>query len=459
MTNKTNSASSDAEPAISSRSAEFAFGTRWDDLPKVVQSESVRTFVNWVACAVGGARTASADAAINGLLRMSGAGTTPVLGRRERLQAADAALANCLTSAADTFDDTHLSTITHPTGPVAAAILSVAQTRQVSGQEFLRALAIGIEIECRISAAITAPGSGASQGWYITGVSGGIGAAAAAALLLGASHAEFITALGLAASQAAGLRATHGSMAVAFVPAFAARNGLAAAQLAMAGFTCGDKVIEGRNGLLPVLAPDADPTVIYRDLGIQFELLGNAYKPYPCGIVIHPSIDGCLDIARRAGSSNAIAQIELDVHADALFLCWRKLPTTELEAQVSLFHWAAAALARGQAGLDEGNAAAIADPEIRRLQSVMNAKVDPALASGQARVRVSLNDGTVLHSNVTQTTGSLERPMTNEELSAKFRLLASHRLSDESVDTLLQSCWLLPESLDAGNIGRLGALS
>jgi 2-methylcitrate dehydratase PrpD len=444
--------------SISSRLAEFAQDMRWQDLPDVVRRESVRAFLNWVGCAVGGARTESAEAAIRGLETLSGPGTTPVLGRAERLQPADAALANCLASAADTFDDTHLSTITHPTGPVAAAVLALAHAHRTSGQDLLLALAIGIEIECRISAAITAPGSGASQGWYITGVSGGIGAAAAAARLLNVNHAALRSALGLAASQASGLRATHGSMAIAFVPGFAARNGLTAAHLAAAGFACSDGVIEGRNGLLPVLAPQADQSVVVRDLGTHFEMLGNAYKPYPCGIVIHPSIDACLELAQLCPGPEAIDAVELAVHADALALCWRKLPATALEAQVSLFHWAAAALVRGAAGLEEGNSQATADHRIRTLQEAMRAHVDPALGSGQARVELRLRDGRVLRANVTEVTGSLERPMSDEQLMAKFCMLARQRLGEPQVETLLQACLHLPYSQDAGEIGRLGTL-
>lgn len=444
--------------SVSSRLAEFAHDMRWQDLPAAMQREAARAFLNWVGCAAGGARTESAEAAVRGLYAMSGPGTTPVLGRAERLQPADAALANCLASAADTFDDTHLSTITHPTGPVAAAILALADGRRILGRDLLLALAIGVEIECRISAAITAPGSGSSQGWYITGVSGGIGAAAAAARILGATRGELLAALGLAASQAGGLRATHGSMAIAFVPGFAARNGLAAAHLAAAGFACGDAVIEGRNGLLPVLAPQAEPGAILRDLGTRFEMLGNAYKPYPCGIVIHPSIDACLEIAGRHVAPEAIEAAELAVHADALALCWRKLPASPLEAQVSLFHWAAAALVRGAAGLEEGDSEAVADPRIRALQEVMQARVDPALRGGQARAEVRLRDGTVLRAEVAEATGSLERPMSDGQLAGKFRMLARRRLGEAQVESLLQACWHLPDSRDAGEIGRLGAL-
>jgi 2-methylcitrate dehydratase PrpD len=443
---------------VAPRLAEFVRDARWTDLPDAVRREAVRTFLNWVGCAVGGARTESAERATGALATMSGPGSTPVLGRAERLQPADAALVNCLASAADTFDDTHLSTITHPTGPVAAALLALADARRVAGSELLLALALGIEVECRISAAITAPGAGASQGWYITGVSGGIGAAAAAARVLDVPRPALAAALGLAASQAGGLRATHGSMAIAFVPGFAARNGLTAAHLAAAGFTCGDAVIDGRNGLLPVLAPQADAGAILRDLGTRFEMLGNAYKPYPCGIVIHPSIDACLEVAGRCPDPEAIEAVELAVHADALALCWRKLPATALEAQVSLFHWAAAALARGAAGLDEGDGPAVADPRIRALQERMRAEVDPALAAGQARAEVRLRDGTTLRAEVAHATGSLERPMSDGQLADKFRMLARRRLRDGEAEALLQACTRLPDSRDAGEVGRLGAL-
>ncbi len=445
--------------SVAQELAAFALRTDWNALPAQIRREAGRAFVNWAGCAIGGARSASADTSIAGLLAMSGPGTTPVLGRRERLSAADAALANCLTSAVDTFDDTHLSTITHPTGPVAAAILAVADARPVSGAAFLAALAIGIEIECRISAAITAAGSGAHKGIYVTGVSGGVGAAAAAALLLGADQRQMTAALGLAAGQAAGFRATHGSMAIATPPAFAARNGLTAAHLALADFTCGDAVIEGKNGLMEVLAPGGHAETIIDGLGERFEMLGNAYKAYPCGIVIHPSIDACLELAGRIPSAAAISTARLAVHADALALCWRKLPETPLEAQVSLYHWAATTLARGSATLEEAEAAAVHDPVIRELQTRMIAEVDPALADGQARVELRLHDGSVLTSEVLQASGSLERPMSDEALSEKFRTLARYRFASDHAETLLHACWNIANSDDVGSFAHAAALS
>jgi len=150
-----------------------------------------------------------------------------------------------------------------------------------------------MEIECRLSTVIVAPGTGASGGWYITGVTGSIGAAAAVGRLLGLDRTAMVSALGLAAAQSCGTRGTHASMACAYVPAIAAQAGYVAAMMARAGFACGPAAVAGRNGVVEVIAPKADHAAITRDFGTHWEVLGNAYKPYPCGIVIHSAIDAC----------------------------------------------------------------------------------------------------------------------------------------------------------------------
>ena len=288
-----------ADPAITEAVADFALTGSFQAMPGDVQRESVRTVVNWVGCTLGGAPTRTVDAAIRGLQSFSVGGLCRVIGRRERFDAPGAALVNCLASAAHAFDDTHLATITHPTGPVISALLALAETQPLSGEDFLAALMLGMEIECRLSSVITAPGTGSSGGWYITGVTGSIGAAAAVGRALGLDRNAMVSALGLAAAQSCGTRGTHASMACAYVPAIAAQAGFTAAMMARAGFECGPAAVAGRNGVVEVIAPKADHRAICRDFGRHWEVLGNAYKPYPCGIVIHSAIDACLELVRK----------------------------------------------------------------------------------------------------------------------------------------------------------------
>ena len=220
--------------------ADYARSATWERFPESVRKQAARAWLNWVACAVGAARMPAVDAAVKGAL-MIAQGDVPILGRPERVGLSDAALLGSLSASAHTFDDTHLSTITHPTGPVASALLACAYRLgevglPVSGERLLNALAIGLELECRVSCALAAGNS--HPGWYMTGLSGGIGAAAAVGNLLGLSRDQMVSALGLAATQASGFRATHGSMAITFVPGIAARDGLVAAYMAAADFVC-----------------------------------------------------------------------------------------------------------------------------------------------------------------------------------------------------------------------------
>lgn len=441
--------------------ADFVRDSQWSKLPTAVRAEAVRAFLNWVGVALGGASTPTVDTAVQGLSSFAPPGTSVVLGRPERFDAATAAMINCISSSAHVFDDTHLKSMTHPTGPIAATALAVAQRlkeqgRVVSGADLLHALVIGYEVECRISNAIIVEGAGASLGWYVTGVSGGIGAAAAAGRLLDLNHERLVYALGIAATQACGLRATHGSMAITFVPGVAARNGVTAAYLGGAGFTCGDISIDGLNGLLQLMSPNADVGYIRRGLGTEFELLNNAYKPYPCGIVIHPTIDACLQITRMDGyDADQIEHVDLLVDPDAMNLCWRKLPTNVLDAQVSVYHWAAAALMHKRAGLEEGELACVMEPAVRAVQQKTIAVVDPKMARDQGKATVRMKNGRVFEVNVEHAVGSIANPMTDAQLAEKFLGLAGRALSAERSRQLLSLCVNLGSAEEATEVARL----
>jgi len=447
--------SHDAPLPITHAMAQFAMDTTWHNLPVSVKNEGVRAWLNWVACATGGAVTPSVDTAIKGLLSMGG-GHTPLLGRTEQLSLPDAALLGSLSAAAHTYDDTHLATITHPTGPVASALLACAhqlsaQNKPVDGQRLLTALIIGLEIECRVSCAIAA--TGGNQGWYMTGLSGGIGASLAVAKLLGLSKTQMIYSIGLAATQASGLRATHGAMAINFVPGIAARDGLVAAYLAAAHYTCRDVSIDGKNGLLQVLTHKHDGSLIGYELGERFEMMNNAYKPYPCGIVIHPSIDACLHLVNVCGIKHQdIKKIELVVHKDALNLCWRKLPDNVLDAQVSLFHWVGIALSRGAAGVREGELACVLDIEARALQDLACAQSNSDLADNQAIVRLTLKNGAIVEQKTENAIGSKTNPMTSEQLNKKFDELVMPVLGKLKTDILIDQCWDIAKSTDVASL-------
>ena len=231
----------DAAPAVSASAAEEGKNTtrilaaylvkaRYEDLPANVRKEGVRTLLNWVGVAVGGSQHETVVRALHALQPFSGPEQASLLGRTERLDIMNAAFLNGVASHIFDYDDTHLKTIIHPAGPVVSAILALAEYRPVRGADFLNALILGVETECRIGNAVYP--NHYDVGWHITGTAGVFGAAAAAGKLLGLSEQQMVWALGLAASQPVGLRESFGSMNKSFNPGRAASNGLFAALLA-----------------------------------------------------------------------------------------------------------------------------------------------------------------------------------------------------------------------------------
>ena len=444
--------------------ADYMASYGWHQLPAHIQTESQRALLNYLGCTIGGAVTPSMDAAIRGMRLLDTAQDVPVAGRKESVGLSNAAVLGALSASAHTFDDTHLATITHPTAPVASACLAAAyrlsQSGQpVSGTRLLAAIAAGIELQCRLSNAIKSGGA-SHMGWYMTGLSGGVGTAIAIGHLLQLDPRAMISAIGLAATQACGLRATHGSMAIAYVPGLAARHGIDAAFLAQGGFECSSIALDGRNGLLDVLSSTSESEQITDSLGSRFELLNNAYKPYPCGIVIHPAIDGCLQLLREHPiAAEDIDRIVVDVHPDAMKLCWRRLPETELEAQVSLFHWVAAATVFRAAGLTEGALAAVRDSRVRALQERIEVNVLPALRDNQANVRMVMKDGSPLEVHIASAVGSIQNPMTTDHLAAKFRALADPVIGATKQQETFSAWAALPEEQDAAILLRRMALS
>jgi 2-methylcitrate dehydratase PrpD len=436
--------------------ARFVVESHWSAIPTAVKHEAKRALLNWAGCALGGSRDESVDMALAVLAEFSGRPQATLFGRSERTDILSAAALNGLCSNILDFDDTHLRTVIHPTVPVAAALFALADHTPVTGAQLLHAFILGIEVECRIGNAISPEHYNA--GWHITATCGIFGAAAACAKLLGLDTQKTIWALGIAANQAAGTTGAHGSMTKSWNMANAARNGLMAALLAAKGFTSTEQGLEGERGFTRVLAQRRDLDEIVRGLGETWELAQNTYKPYPCGIVAHPVIDGCLALRGEARvAANAIERIELRVHPLVRMLMGNATPVSGLEAKLSVQHCAAAAFIHGQVGVREFTDAYVNDPAAVALRARVILVEDPAMPKEAAGIAVRLSDGSAFDQYVPHATGSLERPMSDEALSQKFRSLAEWGWPQCDTSAFLALAWSLDELTDAGAFARAAA--
>jgi len=435
-----------ATMSVTKELAAYLVTSRPEQIPADVQHEARRALLNYVGCAVGGSREDAVEIALKVVDPFSGERVARVLGRSERLDPLHAALLNGISSHVLDYDDTTPSNYIHPTSPAASALFAYACTIPVTGAELLHALVLGFEVQCRIGDA-TYPAH-YEAGWHSTGSIGVFGAAAAVGRLLGLPVQNMIWAIGLAATQSAGLREMFGSMGKAFHPGRSAQSGYLAALLAQAGFTSGEYGIEGPRGFAPVTAKAFDLARVTKEFGSDFGLRRNTYKPFPCGIVIHPTIDACIQIRReRTVAPRDIQAVRLKVAPLVLDLCSKREISKGLEGKFSVFHAAAIGLVRGRGGIAEFTDATVNDPDIKRVRETLTVAVaDKSIAEDAVIAEVTLASGERLVKHVEHAIGNLARPMTDRELEDKFRDQAAPVLGSQATDALIAHCW---------NVGKL----
>jgi len=415
----------------------------WSDS---VDHEAHRTFMNWFGCAVGAAHHEAADAALAAVRMLQPAAQASVLGRAEKVDMASAALINGITSHTFDFDDTHLKTIIHPAGPVASAVLALAEHTGASGRELIDALVLGIDVSCRVGNAMYPEHY--DRGWHITGSTGTLGAAAACARLLKLDVQKTAMALGIAASQPVGMREQFGTMTKPFHPGGAARAGLMSALLAQHGYTASPKALEAPRGMMQTVSTKNDWNEITGELGQRFEISFNSYKPFACGIVIHPSIDACAQLRAQGVTPDQIASIELKVHSLVLELTGKKEPVDGLQAKFSVYHGCAAGLTFGRAAEEEFSDDVVNRADMVALRRKVVATVDDSIDEASADVTAVLADGRRVHVFVEHAIGSLQNPMTDAMLEAKFRGMSDAVIGAARTSALITACWVVGAAAD-----------
>ncbi|WP_419898677.1 MmgE/PrpD family protein [Roseomonas sp. USHLN139] len=421
-----------------------------DGFSPALWHEGRRSLLNFFGGALGVARDPAVETALKVMAPFSGPERATLIGRGEKLDAMGAAFVNCIAANLLDFDDTHLETVIHPTAAVAPPLLALAELRGFSGTAVLEAFLIGAEVECRLGVAVS-PGHYA-RGWHITSTCGVFGAAAGCARLLGLDPVQCWTALGIAASQSAGLVENLPSAAKNVGMGNAARNGLLAALFAEAGYGAAPAAIEGRLGWARAMGDVPDLARLVGGLGERWEIARNTYKPYPAGIVFHAVIDACLELRAKLG--DGLGEVaEILVEGDQLLLDrGDRVLRNERDARVSIHHCVAVALLRGRAGVEDFSMAAVQDSQVAALRGKVRAGLDASLPRGAARVSVRRADGSRQVAEVREPRGSEGRPMSDAELEAKF-------LANGGSPAQAAAVWGLDRCASVGAAMRLFAVS
>jgi len=441
-------------PGLTRALAAFVAERATQPLPDAAATATARVFANWIGCALG----AAGDPALAAVLRVAraqgGAAQSSIVGAIDRFDPVSAALVNGFAGNTLDFDDMHVPTLIHPVATIAPAAFALAEARHLSGAAFARALAIGVEVTCRVGLAMFPAHYDA--GWHASSTLGTLGAAAASSALLGLSAERGAHALGIAATQSAGLRAMLGNDCKSFNLGRAAAAGVTATLLAEAGLDSDPAALEARHGLFDVFGWPTNPQAILPSPGDPLLVCAVSLKPYPCGVVIHPLLDACLHLVHtHALDSTRVRRVELFLHPRALDLAGQRHPASMLAGRFSVFHAAALAIDRRSAGLTAFDQTDVHAPSLHALRERIIATASPGIGPGAARVRVQMDDGQAFEHSVEQPSGSPARPLSEARLREKFTELALRSVDRHRVDPLFDACLDIARSPDVASLRTL----
>jgi 2-methylcitrate dehydratase PrpD len=443
----------------------WASSLGFEDVPQDVVEATKLRVLDVIGLSLAGAETPFGRSTRAAAIALSPPGPCRVLGTGDKVGVTAAAFANGAFSQALEFDDTHNESIVHMSSPTVAAALALSGIVPVSGRDLITAVALGNEISCR--AGSVASGQFHKRGFHPTGLFATFGVTYLASRLLGLDAHQTAQAAGICGSFASGLLQcwVDGTQTKFLHPGWAAQSGITAAVLAREGTTGPAEVFEGRFGLFASHLQDGGASCDYRrisaGLGKHWESRNSSFKPFPAAHVLHPYISAILRLRDNHRISAAdVERIECRVTEFIVGIVCEPTeekfaPASDSHGRVSLQYSLAEALTHGSLNKNAYRAGSLRNPDILDLARRVSYYVDPAYPGPgrfKGEVRVTLKDGRTFHELEEYNRGSLENPMTCEEIRAKFDENASGFLSVSSRDKLAGQLACLEKLVDAGDL-------
>ena len=423
---------------------------------------SKRCFMDGLAVIIAGTEQPALKIMEDMLTRLDYPNESRLLGKGNiSLPVELAARWNGLAGHAMDWDDTQLSKgedrlyglLTHPTIPPLASGIAVAdKIKNVSGKKFIEAFVAGVEIECKLNEIINP--NHYVKGFHSSGTFGTFGAVTTASKLLELNEEQYANALGIAVSLAAGIRVNFGTMTKPLHVGRAAENGVTAALLAQKGFTANKEAFDGPWGYIQVAGQTGVPDPTLATFGEPFSIVdpGVSIKPYPSGVLTHPSMDAMkkIMIDNNIGP-NDIKHVKLFAGNNILGPIRYTIAHNELEGKFSMAFLLSAIIISGQAGKKEFTDAFVQSQEVQDMQKKVSTHYDEAIEKLgvdkiRSRIEVETQSGDIYSINADENyRGGPDNPLSEEELENKFEVCAENLLIDEQVSKIKQFIWTLDE--------------
>jgi len=432
----------------------FCANLEFDDLPIAVVQEAKRGILDWMGCAIAASDNPRIGKFIETLSEFSSKTGASVIGQKGEFGPLEAALVNGQMGHFYDYDDTHMGgVVLHTSSPVLAAILGLGENKQKTGQEIILAYIIGFEAGVRVGQ--TAP-SHHDGGWHLTGTLGTIAAGVASASLLKLDAEQTTFALGLSATQAAGMQQNRGTMSKSFHAGRAASNGILAALMASSGYDSSDEIVEGRKGFSKIYSKTQNYDFLTKNLGGDWTILTNGYKPYACGIVQHPLIDAMIKASKNTNIPHSeIESVDALIHPHTITITGVEDPKTGLKSKFSLKHSAAVGYIDRHAGLSQYSDARAVAADVASLRQKINPVPKDDFRKDQCEVHVKYKNGNTEIVRIEHALGTTKNPVSSDFLVEKFLANTGGKPLSTEPEAIVDTIWNLESLSDVGNLMRL----
>lgn len=457
-------------PGLTKYVADFIMNTKYEDIPADVLELGRKSILDGFGLALAGSVSEMGPLVRQYLGNMASSGAkASIIGSGMKVPARFAALANGIFIHADDYDDTQLSVaadriyglLTHPTVPVLPPVFALAELNRYSGRELTVAYHVGVEVECKIAEAISPRHYG--DGFHTTGTIGVFGSVAACAKLLRLNEKQLLIAIGIAASEAGGLRNNFGSMTKPFHAGRAAESGVVAADLASMGWTASEEILEARNGFFHAAGGAFDPGAIMNRLSKPwtFKDPGVSIKPFPSGSLTHPAMGEMLRLVTTNNIRPAdVEKVDMGGNSGMMAALLHHRPTDALQGKFSMEFCMAILILRRKAGLTEFTDPIVRQADVQEMLRKVNFYIDPeaekaGLNKMTSILRIHLKDGRIISGRAEFAKGHPSNPMSYEEEADKFRGCAEFaKWPSAKAETVIQ----LMKTFDSlPDIGRIAA--
>jgi len=439
---------------LSKKLAEFTSNIQYVNLNPQAILEAKRATLDWLGCALIGCNHPTPKTLVSTFKSMGSFQAVRLIGNPGlKLSYLDAAIAHGQMGHILDFDDTHLGgVILHTSTATIPALLSLGAQYKSSGKQWIASIVAAFEGGIRTGQAMPNHHRG---GWHLTGTLGTVAATIGSARILGLDAQKTLMALGIGCTQAAGMQQNRGSDCKSLHAGKSAYHGVLAASLAMNGFNSSPEILEGNLGFTKIYSTTQNLEALTKDLGREWMIAGNGYKPYSCGVVLHPLIDACIQLSTQSKiPPNEITSFEVLVHPDVIRITGVDEPGSGLMSKFSANHAATVAYIDRAGGVPQFTNERSQNTAIQGLRKMVQIIATPSLKLDQATARIKTKSGESFEACIEHAKGTVDNPMSDADLIQKFTQNAKASITDKKIERILDMVWNLENLADINTLSR-----